>query len=156
MDIKKIKELAQLLDKEQLTAIEVSEGDSTIRLERNPVNHTVIGGGFGSQPNFDAAFSVAPIASASSVAVSKEEPVDFNNASEFKAPIIGVYYSAPSPDSKPFIEVGKKIKKGDVVCIIEAMKVLNEITADKDGTVIDICIQNGAVVEYGQVLFKIQ
>ncbi|MCL2848008.1 MAG: acetyl-CoA carboxylase biotin carboxyl carrier protein [Firmicutes bacterium] len=153
MDIKKIKELAKLLDEEQLTAIEVSDGDSTIRLEKNPINNTVIGGGFSGNPNFDAAFNMPPVATAATV---KEEPVDFNNAIEFKAPIIGVYYSAPSPDAKPFIEVGQKIKKGDVVCIIEAMKVLNEITADKDGTVIDICIQNGAVVEYGQVLFKMQ
>ena len=69
--------------------------------------------------------------------------------------MVGVFYASPSPDAKPFVEVGQKVKKGDVVCIIEAMKLMNELTADQDGEVVDICVSNGDVVEYGQPLFKL-
>ncbi len=69
--------------------------------------------------------------------------------------MVGVFYSSPSPEAEPFVKVGSKVKKGDVLCIIEAMKLLNEINADTDGEIVDICVNNGDVVEYGQPLFKI-
>ena len=69
--------------------------------------------------------------------------------------MVGVFYTSPSPDTKPFVEIGQRVKKGDVVCIIEAMKLMNELTADQDGEVVDICVNNGEVVEYGQPLFKL-
>lgn len=81
--------------------------------------------------------------------------VDFNALSEFKSPMVGVFYAAPGPDQAPFVEVGKRVKKGDVLCIIEAMKLMNEITAEQDGEIVDICVSDGDVVEYGQTLFKI-
>ncbi len=81
--------------------------------------------------------------------------VDFNHVTEVKSPMVGVFYAAPSPDAEPFVQVGSKVKKGDVLCIIEAMKLMNEITAEQDGEIVDICVQNGDVVEYGQTLFKI-
>ena len=82
-------------------------------------------------------------------------PVDFNRAREIKSPIVGVFYAAASPDAKPFVEIGSRVKKGDVVCIVEAMKLMNEITAEFDGEVVDVCVHNGDVVEYGQPLFKL-
>ena len=69
--------------------------------------------------------------------------------------MVGVFYEAASPDAAPFVEVGSKVKKGDILCIIEAMKLMNEITAKKDGEIVDICVQNGEVVEFGQTIFKI-
>jgi acetyl-CoA carboxylase biotin carboxyl carrier protein len=81
--------------------------------------------------------------------------VDFNEISEVKSPMVGVFYQAPSPESEPFVKIGGRIKKGDVLCIIEAMKVMNEITADVDGELVDICAENGQIVEFGQTLFKV-
>ena len=69
--------------------------------------------------------------------------------------MVGVFYQAPSPEADPYVHVGSKVKKGDVLCVIEAMKLLNEITADTDGEIVDVCVENGQLVEYGQVLFKI-
>ena len=69
--------------------------------------------------------------------------------------MVGVYYSSPSPDKDSFVRIGTKVKKGDILCILEAMKLMNEIQAEKDGTIVDICAKNGDVVEFGQVLFKV-
>ena len=80
--------------------------------------------------------------------------IDFNHITEVKSPMVGVFYAAPSPDAQPFVQVGSKVKKGDVLCIIEAMKLMNEITAEQDGTIVEICAQNGQAVEYGTPLFR--
>ena len=79
----------------------------------------------------------------------------FSNLTEVKSPMVGVFYDSPSPEADPYVKVGDKVKKGDVLCIIEAMKLLNEITAEQDGEIVDICAHNADVVEYGQTLFKI-
>ena len=97
----------------------------------------------------------ASAASAAPVATQDGTPVDFNNLKEVKSPMAGVFYQAPSPEADPYVRVGSKVKKGDVLCVIEAMKLLNEITADTDGEIVDVCVENGQLVEYGQVLFKI-
>jgi acetyl-CoA carboxylase biotin carboxyl carrier protein len=100
-----------------------------------------------------------PAAEASAVIVNSinvdSAPAE-NPADSFivKAPLVGTYYSASSPESPTFAEVGKKVKKGDVLCIIETMKLMNEIIAEQDGEIVDICIKNGDIAEFGQVLFK--
>jgi len=81
--------------------------------------------------------------------------VDFSQLTEIKSPLVGVYYAAPSPDAETFVSIGSKVKKGDILCIIETMKLMNEITTEQDGEIVDICIKNGDIAEYGQVLFKI-
>ena len=81
--------------------------------------------------------------------------LDFNAISLVTSPMVGVFYATPAPDQEPFVKVGSKVKKGDVLCIIEAMKLMNEITAEQDGEVVDICVKSGDVVEFGQPLFKI-
>ena len=88
-------------------------------------------------------------------AAAAPDVIDFNQFKEVKSPMVGVFYAALSPDAAPFVKVGDRVKKGDVICIIEAMKLMNEITADEDGEVVDICVQNGEVVEYGQTLVKL-
>ena len=99
----------------------------------------------------------APVTVSAQDAEVKAAPAQeaYRNCKEIKAPIVGVFYAAKSPDSAPFVSLGSNVKKGDVVCILEAMKMMNEIRADEDGTVLDICAENGSVVEYGQTLFKL-
>lgn len=151
MNMKEIKSLAQILNQSGLTAIEVSEGDSKIRLEKNITAPAAA---------FVAAPAVLPGApplagTEESVAAKTDAVVDFNKMNEVKSPMVGLFYRAPSPDSAPFVEVGSKVKKGDVLCIIEAMKLMNEIVAECDGEIVDICAENGQLVEFSQILFKI-
>jgi len=87
-------------------------------------------------------------------AVSAEGP-DFNRIVEVKSPLVGVYYEAPEPGGKPFTQVGDRVRKGDVLCLIEVMKQVTEVTAPQDGQVADICVANGSVVEFGQTLIKL-
>lgn len=142
MNIKQIKELAQIVRENGLSALEVSENESCIRIECDQ-----------RAPSEPAVQAVEP--GASQTMPTEQAPVDFNRAQEIKSPMVGVFYAAPAPDAKPFAEVGTQVKKGDVVCIIEAMKLMNEIVAEFDGEVVDVCVRNGDVVEYGQTLFKL-
>lgn len=147
MNIRQIRELAQIVRENGLSALEISENDSKIRIEcaRGEVVVATPAPAAAPTPAMEAP---APV-------IREEAAVDFNRVHEIKSPMVGVFYASPSPDAKPFVEVGQKVKKGDVVCIIEAMKLMNELTADQDGEVVDICVSNGDVVEYGQPLFKL-
>ena len=149
MNIKQIRELAQIAAENGLSAIEIAEGENRVRIERAVSAPAAI-------PTVVSMPMAAPAAPAPAPAAEEEETnVDFNRTREIKSPMVGVFYAAPSPDAKPFVEVGSKVKKGDIVCIVEAMKLMNEITAEFDGEVVDICVHNGDVVEYGQTLFKL-
>lgn len=143
MNIQQIRELAQIVRENGLSALEVSENECRIRIECD-----------GIRPQAAPAMCVeAPM---QTVHVEPEEvTVDFNRAREIKSPMVGVFYAASAPEAKPFVQLGTKVKKGDVVCIVEAMKLMNEITADFDGEIVDICVSDGDVVEYGQPLFKL-
>ena len=149
MNIKQIRELAQIVSENGLSAIEVAEGENRVRIERAVAAPAAV----------PAVVSMpAPVAAPTAPApapAAEETNVDFNRTREIKSPMVGVFYAAPSPDAKPFVEVGSKVKKGDVVCIVEAMKLMNEISAEFDGEVVDVCVHNGDVVEYGQTLFKL-
>lgn len=142
MNIKQIRELAQIVRENGLSALEISENDSHIRIERAQREVVV-------EP------ATAPVVEAPAVIREEAAGVDFNRVREIKSPMVGVFYASPAPDAAPFVQVGSKVKKGDVVCIIEAMKLMNELTADMDGEVVDVCVNNGDVVEYGQPLFKL-
>ena len=149
MNIKQIRELAQIVSENGLSAIEIAEGENRVRIERAVSAPAAI-------PTVVSMPMAAPAAPAPAPAAEAEETnVDFNRTREIKSPMVGVFYAAPSPDAKPFVEVGSKVKKGDIVCIVEAMKLMNEISAEFDGEVVDICVHNGDVVEYGQTLFKL-
>jgi len=142
MTTDKIKSLAEIFYAHNLTKLEAQENGVKIILERAPadgapgVNARGVDTGVQSEAFFNGA------------------AMDYNNLTEVKSPIVGVFYAAPSPDGQPFVCIGDKVRKGDVLCIIEAMKLLNEITADADGEIVDICIKNGDIAEYGQTLFK--
>lgn len=143
MKIEEIRELAQIMKENGLGMLELQEDGTNLRMEAASA----------AAPAAPAA--PAPAASAAPVATQDGTPVDFNNLKEVKSPMVGVFYQAPSPEADPYVRVGSKVKKGDVLCVIEAMKLLNEITADTDGEIVDVCVENGQLVEYGQVLFKI-
>ena len=137
MKINDIKALAELVSKNNLSALEYSEGETHLRIENAPRTVTAA-----------PAVEAAPVAAADAGA-------DFNAAKMVTSPMVGVFYASPSPTDPPFVTVGSKVKKGDVLCIIEAMKLMNEITAEQDGEIVDICVKSGEVVEYSQTLFKI-
>ena len=143
MNIRQIRELAQIVRENGLSALEISENDNKIRIECARGEVVV------------AAPAPVQVSEAPSPVIREEAAVDFNRVHEIKSPMVGVFYASPSPDAAPFVQVGSKVKKGDVVCIIEAMKLMNELTADMDGEVVDVCVNNGDVVEYGQPLFKL-
>ncbi|MBR1483718.1 MAG: acetyl-CoA carboxylase biotin carboxyl carrier protein [Ruminococcus sp.] len=141
--IEEIKELMALLENSSLAVLEVKENDCKVRLEK-PGNITV--NNTGVPVAAPAVAAPAPAAPAAPAAAQKT----------INAPIVGVFYAAPSPDSEPYVSVGKRVRKGDVVCIIEAMKCMNEIQAEEDGEITAVLATNGELVEYGQPLFAIQ
>ncbi|HIS68128.1 MAG TPA: acetyl-CoA carboxylase biotin carboxyl carrier protein [Candidatus Gallacutalibacter stercoravium] len=153
MNTRMVKQLIALMENSSLTAMEIEEGDCKVRLERTargecapavyaaPIVQPAV------QPTAPVA---AQTAAQPAEAEKKEEPVA---GREQKSPMVGVFYAAPSPESEPYVKVGSRVKKGDVLCIIEAMKLMNEVTAEFDGEVAEICAQDGEVVEYGQTLF---
>ncbi len=158
MDIKKMKQLMQLFEQSDLSAMEICEGEDRVRLERNAQPWAQAMAGFS-----PAQAAVLP-AQGAPLSVSPETPqdfqkagqvVDFNRLTEVQSPMVGVFYAAPAPDAEPYVRRGDKVKKGDVLCVIEAMKLLNEIVAESDGEIADICVQNGQVVEFSQTLFKL-
>ena len=147
MDIRKIKKLIELLENSGLGEIEIKEGDDAIRISRNtPFVETVMA----------APAAVAPVAAATEQA--EEATDDMASLPEGHAvtsPMVGSFYAAPSPESKNFVEVGSKVKVGDTLCIIEAMKIFNEIESDKAGRVVAILKEPGDPTEFGEPLFII-
>ncbi len=156
MDIKNIKTLVDLMNQGGLTSLEVCEGETKIRLEKAASRQEAPPPPAAPVSDAKRASEGEPASDAETAAsVPDGRALDFNNLIEVRSPIVGVYYSAPSPDADPFVSIGSKVKKGDVLCIIETMKLMNEITSEHDGEIADICIKNGDIAEFGQVLFKI-
>ena len=150
MDVKKIESLAKLMQETGLTGLELVEGDVELRLERQQEVVAVAP----AAPVMPVA-APAPAAGAEALGVSHEQAAPQKEGTLVLSPTVGVFYASPSPDARPFVEVGDQVKKGDTLCIIEAMKLMNEIPAEVDGTIAEICVGNGQVVEYNQPLFRI-
>lgn len=150
MNVRDVRLLAQILEKSGLTRMEICEGDIKICLERSPGSAQAP-----QMPICDAALVYATPDPVASLNPEDLKAVDFNRVKEVASPMVGVFYAASSPEADPFVKRGDKVKKGDVLCIIEAMKMLNEITAESDGEIADICVHNGQVVEFGQTMFKL-
>lgn len=150
MDIRKIKKLIELLEESGIDELEIREGEETVRIARNrqptgPVTY---------QMAAPPAAMVAPAtAPAPAAAAPAEAPRSGGHA--LRSPMVGTFYRAASPGSPAFVEVGKTVKAGDVVCIVEAMKMMNQITADKAGVIEAILVENGQPVEFDQPLFTI-
>ena len=150
MDVKKIESLAKLMQETGLTGLELVEGDVELRLERQQEVVAVAP----AAPVMPVA-APAPAAGAEALGVSHEQAAPQKEGTLVLSPTVGVFYASPSPDARPFVEVGDQVKQGDTLCIIEAMKLMNEIPSEVDGTVAEICVGNGQVVEYNQPLFRI-
>lgn len=154
MKINDIKALAELVSKNNLSALEYSEGETHLRIENAP--RTVTAAPAQAAPAAaPAAPAAAPAVEAAPVAAA-DAGADFNAAKMVTSPMVGVFYASPSPTDPPFVTVGSKVKKGDVLCIIEAMKLMNEITAEEMGTVREVCVKDADPVEFGTVLFYIE
>ena len=142
LDLEQLRELIKLLDESNLTEIEVEQDDDRIRVRRDPA--VVVG----TVPQ-----SVAP-AAAVSAAPAPERAED--DGVYITSPFVGTFYRSPSPDSDPFVDVGDDIVAGQVLCIVEAMKLMNEIEAESAGTVVEVLVEDGKPVEYGDRLFRIE
>ncbi len=153
MEIKKIKQLIDLLDDTDITEFELSEGDDSVKICKATAN-TVVAAPIAMAPAVEAAPPVA--AAPSSLNVATEAEIAPTLGRTIKSPMVGTFYSAPSPDSDPFVSVGQHIKKGDSVCIVEAMKMFNKIEADIEGTIKQVLVNDGDPVEFDQPLFEIE
>ena len=154
MDIRKIKKLIELLERSEVDEIEVHEGEESVRIRRSPPLIAAPGAGvsYVAAPVPAAAASRTPSASAvpESLPVAAEAEVTGHTV---PSPMVGTFFSASSPGSRPFVNVGQRIEVGDTLCIIEAMKILNQVEADCTGVVTAVLVENGQPVEYGQPLF---
>lgn len=142
MDTNKINTLAQILRQNGLTKLDLTEGDTRIVLEAGNAQKTV-------------EIPVAPVENTAEPKVEMAEIVDKTAGIEQKSPLVGTVYLAPQAGAAPFVQVGDSVKKGDVLCIVESMKMFNHIEAELDGTIAEICVDNGQVVEFGQPLVRI-
>jgi acetyl-CoA carboxylase biotin carboxyl carrier protein len=140
MNLKEIEKLADLMISKGLTSVEYGEGDKRIKLEK------IISG-------TDAAGEYAPPAADNSAPRTETADPALHTVA---SPIVGVFYAAPAPDAKPFVSLGDRVKPGDVLCVVEAMKMMNEITSDVAGEIAELCTSNKQIVEYGQPLFKVR
>jgi len=151
MDIRKVKKLIELLEESNIDEIEIKEGEESVRISRNRPSIA---------PQYFAAPApmAAPVAQAAPVAApaapaAESQPASTGHA--VKSPMVGTFYRAPSPGSPAFVEVGKHVKVGDVICIVEAMKMMNQIEADRAGVVEAILVEDGQPVEFDQPLLTI-
>lgn len=151
MDLRKLKKLIDLVEESGISELELTEGEEKVRISRH-----IAGGQAPIQ--FAQPYMAAPAALQASPAAPAAEAASAAPAIDghvIKSPMVGTFYRAPSPDAKVFVDVGSSVSAGDTLCIIEAMKLLNEIEADKSGVIKAILVENGQPVEYGEPLFII-
>lgn len=154
MDIRKIKKLIELIEESNVAEIEIREGEETVRISRKMEAATTQYVVAPSAPvNFTPALH-APLPSEAPIV--KETAAPQIKGHTVTSPMVGTMYRAPAPSQPPFVEIGSKVKVGDTLCIVEAMKMLNQIEADKSGTITAILVENGQPVEFGQPLFVIE
>jgi acetyl-CoA carboxylase biotin carboxyl carrier protein len=149
MDIRKVKKLIELLEESGISELEISEGEESVRISRHPRMGVQV-----------AATQAAPVMHAAPAAAmpatSAGEHTPRNDEHTVTSPMVGTYYSSASPGAKPFVEIGSEIEVGQILCIIEAMKMMNQIESDKAGRVTAMLAKNGEPVEFGQPLFIIE
>jgi acetyl-CoA carboxylase biotin carboxyl carrier protein len=151
MNLKEIQQLVELINTSDLDEVIIKEGDSKITLRKTSSKASAV---YQSAPAMQAP---APRATAAEVPAPAATPAPAaSNLLEVRSPIVGTFYRAASPDTPPFANVGDVIKTGDVLCIIEAMKLMNEIESEVSGSVVEILVENGQPVEYNQVLFRVK
>jgi acetyl-CoA carboxylase biotin carboxyl carrier protein len=157
MDIRKVKKLIELLEESGIGEIEIKEGEESVRISRG-VSGTLAAPANYAPPPAPPPVAAAPAAAAPAAAGESESSASSaprTSGHVVKSPMVGTFYRSPSPSSPSFVEVGKTVKAGDVLCIVEAMKMMNQIEADKSGTIEAVLVENGEPVEFDQPLFSI-
>ena len=155
MDIRKIKKLIELVEESGISELEISEGEESVRISRNSTVATV------AAPAQVVAAAPAPAAAPAQAAPAEAAPAAAAAPAapaghEVLSPMVGTFYRAPSPEAKPFVEIGQSVNVGDTLCIVEAMKMMNKIEADKAGTVVAILAEDGDAIEFDQPLVIIE
>ena len=149
MDFKKIKQLVSLVESSDISSLSVEEDQLKVEIKRDLAPRVSV-----ASPIVEhQAVPVAPVVASPPADSQPTEPKKTENQLSIKSPMVGTFYEASSPDAKPFVPAGMAVKKGDVVCIIEAMKLFNEIEADANGTIEKVCINNGDPVELGKLIY---
>ncbi len=153
MDIRKVKKLIELLEESGIAELEIREGEETVRISRHGSGATYVNAAPAMMPAMAApAPAAAPVAAPAAAPAQAAQP----SGHAVTSPIVGTFYRSSSPSAKSFVEVGSTVKEGDTLCIIEAMKIMNQIEADKSGIIKAILVENGQPVEFGQPLFIIE
>ena len=142
MDLRKIKKLIEMLQESDLSEIEVKEGEESVRINRKKGNIEI------------PQQIVAPQSQKKETIENDDEPEE--NLSYIQSPMVGTFYRSPAPGKPPFVEIGQKVKKGDTICIIEAMKMMNQVKSEFDGKIVDIKVENGQPVEFNESLVSIE
>jgi acetyl-CoA carboxylase biotin carboxyl carrier protein len=154
LDIRKVKKLIELLEESGIAEIEIKEGEEAVRISRMPTGvHAHVQPAMMQAPAVAAAPAALP---ATSAGAAPAVPARRANEHVVAAPMVGTFYASASPGAKPFVEIGSEVKEGQVLCIIEAMKMMNQIESDKAGKITAIMATNGDPVEFGQPLFVIE
>ena len=150
MDLRKLKTLIDLVQQSGIAELEITEGEEKVRISRGLAGAQIV-------PQAGVAYVTAPLPQMAPEAAVPAEPSAPPEAEAHvvKSPMVGTFYRSSAPDAKPFVEIGQAVKAGETVCIIEAMKLLNEIESDHDGVIKEILVENGQPVEFGQPLFSI-
>lgn len=152
MDLRKLKTLIDLVSESNVSELEITEAEGKVRIVKSEgVVHQYVAAPVQAAPVMAAPVAAAPVAAAAAAT-----PAAAVEGHVVKSPMVGTFYRASSPGAKPFVDVGSQVKEGDTICIVEAMKILNEIEADKSGTIVRVLGENGQAVEYGQPLFVIE
>jgi len=157
MDLRKLKTLIDLVSESNISELEITEAEGKVRIVKStqaaavPPGMTIL-----QAPVMPAPAATAPAPSAGAPAAAAAEPAAPPAAKSIKSPMVGTFYRAASPGAKPFVDVGSEVKVGQAVCIIEAMKIMNEIDADLEGRIVKVLCENGQAVEFGQPLFIIE
>ncbi len=152
MDLRKLKTLIDLVSESNVSELEITEAEGKVRIVKSEgVVHQYVAAPVQAAPVMAAPVAAAPVAAAAAAT-----PAAAVEGHVVKSPMVGTFYRASSPGAKPFVDVGSQVKEGETICIVEAMKILNEIEADKSGTIVRVLGENGQAVEYGQPLFVIE
>ena len=153
MDLRKLPTLIDLVSESNVSELEITEAEGKVRIVKSEgVVHQYVAAPVQAAPVMAAPLAAAPVAAAPVAAAAPAAA----EGHVVKSPMVGTFYRASSPGAKPFVDVGSQVKEGETICIVEAMKILNEIEADKTGTIVRVLGENGQAVEYGQPLFVIE
>ena len=149
MDIRKVKKLIEMLEESRVSEIEIHEGEESVRISR-------VSSVMPSQTLVQVPAADSPVTVTTGTGPAPQEAVEEPEGNIVKSPMVGIFYESPAPGKLPFVELGKRVAKGEVLCIIEAMKIMNQIESEFSGVISKIMVENGEPVEYGQPLFIIK